>query len=124
MRIDTGGMPVWSKTFVGTNNDEFVGVVALPTGDRLMPGGVVAYGNTDTGTISSGMWLVRTNVDGMVASLPDSGFTTVNGRARWTPGQAHALFTLAPSEVPSTVQVSDSAVGPLAAAFANVQVGG
>ena len=34
MRIDGSGMPVWAKSFIGTENDELTGVVAMPTGDR------------------------------------------------------------------------------------------
>ena len=41
IRIDGSGMPMWSKSYVGADEDELVGVVAMPVG-------VAAFGLTNT----------------------------------------------------------------------------
>jgi hypothetical protein len=114
MRIDGSGMPVWAKSFIGTENDELTGVVAMPTG-------VAAFGSTETtDSVATGfddIWLVRTSVDGMVHFDPASGFHTVNGAAQWSHATDHVLRSIQPVETTPTFTISDTAVGaaPIAA---------
>ncbi len=93
MRIDGSGMPVWSKSFIGTENDELTGVVAMPTG-------VAAFGSTETTDPEAvgfdDIWVVRTNVDGMVHFDPASGFETVNGAAQWSHTTDHMVRPIQP----------------------------
>ena len=80
-QVDAEGMPLWSKSFIGSSDDRFDGVVAVPDG-------FAAYGSTHTtnnaGTGFHDLWLVRTNRDGMVPFTADSGFDAVNGAVQCT----------------------------------------
>jgi hypothetical protein len=115
MRIDGSGMPVWAKSFIGTENDELTGVVAMPTG-------VAAFGSTETTVSVAGgfddIWVVRTSVDGMVHFDPASGFRTVNGAAQWSHATDHEVRPiLQPVVTAPTFTISDTAFGatPIAA---------
>ncbi|HYN32173.1 MAG TPA: hypothetical protein VES40_06085 [Ilumatobacteraceae bacterium] len=107
MRIDGSGMPVWSKTFISPGNDELTGVVAMPSG-------VVAYGNTSTtDPLSSGgddIWIIRTNVDGMIHFDPDSDFNAVNGAVHWQSND-HIVRAVAATVTSPTDTSTDSAFG-------------
>ena len=82
MRIDSTGMPVWSKSFLGGDADSLTDVVA-------MPGGVAAAGDSRTADSASAQpdstWVVRTSVDGMVHFDPSTGLSTVNRAVQWGP---------------------------------------
>lgn len=114
IRLNSSGMPMWSKSYVGDDEDELVGVVAMDEG-------VAAFGHTQTtNPVGNGfhdLWLMRTNVDGMVHFDADSGFDTVNGAVQWTPTSVHVQLPLVPLAVPTTVTVTDgpTAVNPASA---------
>jgi len=114
MRIDSSGMPVWAKSFIGTENDELTGVVTMPTG-------VAAFGSTDTTDSDAvgfdDIWIVRTSVDGMVHFDPASGFRTVNGAAQWSHTTDHTLRPIQPVVTAPTFTITDTAFGatPIAA---------
>ena len=116
IRMDGGGMPVWSKSYVGTGEDELLGVVALDEG-------VAAVGQTRTtnpaGTSFDDLWVVRTNVDGMVPFDPASGFDTVNGAVQWAPVSIHEQLELAPATIPTIATVTDATIAVDAAAAVN-----
>ena len=115
MRIDSSGMPVWSKSFVGTDTDQLLGVVAMPTG-------VAAFGRTET-TVPSGsyddLWIVRTNVDGMVDFDDASGFETVNGAVQWTRTSEHVQLELSPAGTAMAVGVDDDPIDVTPASATN-----
>ena len=99
---------MWSKSYVGTGRDELVGVVAMPVG-------VAAFGQTDTTSpIFDDLWIIRTNIDGMVHFGADSGFDTVNGAVQWSPTSIHAQLQLAPAIVPTTATVTDALIAATA----------
>lgn len=106
IRVDGTGMPVWSKSFLGTQDDELTGVVAMPTG-------VAAFGQTETTDPAlntfGDIWVVRTNVDGMVHFDPASGFDAFNGAVQWQEATTHVVTGLTPTpNVPSvTVAPAD-----------------
>jgi hypothetical protein len=115
MRIDGSGMPVWAKSFIGTENDELTDVVTMPTG-------IAAVGSTETtDSVATGfddIWVVRTSVDGMVHFDPASGFRTVNGAAQWSHATDHEVRPiLQPVVTAPTFTISDTAFGatPIAA---------
>ena len=114
MRIDSSGMPVWSKSYIGTENDELTDVVTMPTG-------VAAFGSTDTTDSDAvgfdDIWVVRTSVDGMVHFDPASGFRTVNGAAQWSHATDHTLRPIQPVVTAPTFTITDTAFGatPIAA---------
>jgi hypothetical protein len=103
IRIDDTGMPIWSKSVMGTEDDELTGVVAMPTG-------VAAFGQTETTPSAlnsfAEIWVVRTNVDGMVHFDPTSGFDTVNGSVQWQHATTHAVTTLTPTPTTPAVTVT------------------
>ncbi|HYN31902.1 MAG TPA: hypothetical protein VES40_04705, partial [Ilumatobacteraceae bacterium] len=111
IRIDGSGMPVWSKTFDSPGKDELTGVVALPSG-------VAAFGRTTTtdplaDPVTGGandIWVVRTNVDGMVHFDPDSGFDAVNGAVHWQLND-HTVRTILTTVTALTDISTDSAFG-------------
>ncbi len=108
IRLDGSGMPVWSKTFSGTDDSELMGVLAMPTG-------FAAYGQTNTtnplGNSFDDLWVVRTNVDGMVHFDADSGFDTVNDAVQWHPSGSYTLHHLAPTSVDTTPGLVDADTG-------------
>ena len=104
IRLDGSGMPVWSKSYVGDDEDELAGVVALPVG-------VAAFGHTQTTNAAANgfhdLWLVRTNVDGFMDFGVDSGFDTVNGAVQWSPTAIHVQLELVPSNAPVTATATN-----------------
>lgn len=116
IRIDASGMPVWSKSYVGEDEDQLAGVVT-------MPDGVAAFGHTQTTNPADNgfydLWLLRTNVDGMVHFDPDSGFDTVNGAVQWSPTANHVQLQLDPANAPVAATVSDVPIAVTAANATN-----
>ena len=108
IRLDGTGMPLWSKTYEGTDDNELIGVVAMPTG-------VAAYGQTNTtnalGNSFNDIWLLRTNVDGMAHFDPDTGFDTINHPVQWHPSAEYTLHQLDPAKVATTVNVIEADAG-------------
>ncbi len=106
LRLDGSGMPVWSKSFIGTHVDELHGVVAMPTG-------FAAFGRTATthpnGTYDD-MWIVRTNVDGMVHFDDGTGFDTINGAVQWEQTTSHVQLELAPASSAIAIAVADDPI--------------
>jgi len=117
IRLDRSGMPMWSKSYVGDGEDELVGVVAMDEG-------MAAFGHTQTtNPVGNGfhdLWLVRTNVDGMLHFDAGSGFDTVNGAVQWTPTSVQVQLGLAPSAVSPTVTVTDEPTDVDAASSTNL----
>ena len=108
LRVDPSGMPVWSKRFIGTEDDELTGVIA-------MAHGVAAFGHTRTSDPDGSfddIWIVRSNVDGMVHFADDSGFETVNGDAQWQFVTDHQLLELSmsPTSPAFDVAITDTTV--------------
>ena len=107
IRVDDTGMPVWSKSYVGAESDEFLGVVAMPSG-------IAAFGHTTTpasDTAFADLWVVRTAVDGMVHFDPASGFDTVNDAVQWRFTDTHSASRLLTALNPApAVDVDDSPV--------------
>ena len=106
IRIDGSGMPVWSKSYIGEDEEQLAGVVT-------MPHGVAAFGHTQTTDLAAedgfyDLWLLRANVDGMVDFDPDSGFDTVNGAVQWSPTANHVQLQLEPANAPVTATVTDA----------------
>jgi hypothetical protein len=116
IRLDGSGMPMWSKSYVGDDEDELAGVVALPVG-------VAAFGHTQTTNVAANgfhdLWLVRTNVDGYTDFGADSGFDTVNGAVQWNPTSIHVQLQLAPAGTPPPVTVADAPIVVTAAHATN-----
>ena len=108
IRIDSSGMPVWSKSYIGDDEEQLAGVVT-------MPHGVAAFGHTQTTDLAADdgfydLWLLRTNVDGMVHFDSDSGFDTVNGAVQWSPTANHVQLQLSPTNAPVTATVTDALI--------------
>jgi len=89
-----------------------------------MDEGVAAFGHTQTtnpaGNGFHDLWLVRTNIDGMLHFDADSGFDTVSGAVQWTPTSVHVQLPLAPPSAGSpTVTVTDEPTDVNAASATN-----
>ena len=114
IRLDRTGMPLWSKTFVGAAGDTLTGVVA-------MPDGVAAYGQTATTDPAhhADIWVVRTNIDGMVHFDPDSGFDTINGAVQWSSGPAHTVAPLDLTPTAATWTIAPGLTGTTAVTATN-----
>jgi hypothetical protein len=115
LRIDRTGMPLWGKSYLGAQDDELTGVIAMPTG-------VAAFGQTETPDPAQNsfadIWIVRTNVDGMVDFDPASSFDTMNGSVQWHVSTAHTHRELsgATSSAPVvTVEEADAGTESAAA---------
>ena len=101
-------MPVWAESFIGTETDVLTGVVAMPTG-------VAAVGSTQTTDhVAPGfddIWIVRTNVDGMVHFDSASCFHTVNGAVQWSHTTDFMTRSITPTVTTPTITVADTAFG-------------
>jgi hypothetical protein len=117
IRIDDTGMPVWSKSYVGTDEDELTGVVRVGSG-------LAAIGHTETtnpaGNGFDDLWLVRVNRDGMLHFDPASGFDTVNDAVQWRYTTTHRLVALEPTSTTPPVTVTDIPIAPTPAAATNL----
>jgi hypothetical protein len=93
---------------VGTDKNELEKVVA-------MPDGVAAFGQTNTtnvlGNSFNDLWVLRTNVDGMVHFDEASGFDTINDAVQWHPSTAYTLHQLDPTNVHTTVTSIEADMG-------------
>jgi hypothetical protein len=102
IRVDAEGMPVWSKTYIGADStDEPAGVAALADG-------LVMCGRTEVKedvSTHGDLWVVRTNVDGMLHFLADSGLACQCTAAEWRRLPDHTTRALAPTAVPATLDV-------------------
>ena len=116
MRVDRTGMPVWSKSFIGTGTDLLTDAVAMPTG-------VAAFGQTTTsdpiGSTFADLWVVRMSADGMVHFDAGSGFDTVNGAVQWHRNTTHAITPLTPTQTFPAATVTDAPAGTVPAAAVN-----
>ena len=106
LRIDAGGMPLWAKSYIGAQDDELTGVVAMPTG-------FAAFGQTETPDPAQNtfadIWIVRTSVDGMVHFDPTSMFDTVNGSVQWEVSSQHVQHELSTASAISPTFTVDAA---------------
>ena len=99
MRLNKNGMPVWVKTYLSTDtDDELSGVIALSDG-------VAAFGRTQaTDNANGDLWIVRTNVDGMLHFTADSALTAVNTAVQWQQIHDHTVRALAPESIPTALE--------------------
>lgn len=113
IRIDATGMPVWSKTFTGADDDKLTDVVAMPTG-------VAAAGDTKTADADASSpdssWVVRTSVDGMVHFDPSSGLSAVNRHVQWSLTDGWTTRSLTFTTIPVELTVTDQRFGTVPAA--------
>ncbi len=113
MRIDSTGMPVWSKSFLGADADKLTDVVAMPVG-------VAAAGDSVTADSASTQpdttWVVRTSVDGMVHFDPSTGLSTVNRAVQWSLTDSWVLRSLTWTESSPGLTISDERFGSTPAA--------
>ena len=119
MRVDDAGMPVWFKSLRGDDTDILNGIV--PLDDGLVAFGSTSSVSTTTPLPFNDMWLVRTNVDGMVNFTGTGGFVAVNDVVGWestvgfvsvplaptatTPTLSSTVAVLKPAPITSTVQL-------------------
>jgi hypothetical protein len=119
IRIDDTGMPLWSKSYVGADEDELTGVVTVGSG-------VAAIGHTETtnpaGNGFKDLWLVRTNRDGMLHFDPASGFDTVNDAVQWRYTTTHSVVALVPASTTPPVTVTDIAIATTPATASNLSL--
>ena len=117
IRLDDTGMPVWSKSYRSADHDQLTGVVTVPSG-------VAAFGHTRTTDPTGGgfhdLWLVRTNLDGMLHFDPASGFDTVNGAVQWQHTTTHHVTALAPTATAPPVTITDAPTATTPAAAINL----
>ncbi len=117
IRIDKTGMPLWSKSYVGADEDELTGVVTVGSG-------LAAIGHTETtnpaGNGFNDLWLVRTNRDGMLHFDPASGFDTVNDAVQWRHTTNHSIVALVPTSTTPPVTVTDIAIATTPATASNL----
>lgn len=98
------GMPEWVKNYIRTGtDDELSGVFALPDG-------LVAFGRTEIAeSRKSDLWILRTNVDGMLHFTSDSGLTTVNTAVDWQRIHDHTIRELAPKSLAASLEFDPDA---------------
>lgn len=113
IRVDATGMPVWSKTFTGADDDKLTALVAMPTG-------VAAAGDSKTADADASSpdstWVVRTSVDGMVHFEPSSGLSAVNRHVQWSLTEGWTTRALAFTASPVGLTVTDRRFGTIPAA--------
>lgn len=116
--VGDSGLVLWWKTIGGSDEDDAVGLAALPDG-------VLAWGFTrspddqGSGTGQDG-WLLRTDVDGMLHFEAGNSFDARNDSvwwADWSP--VVAASTLTPSGVPVTLTAT---VAPLSFSVSSAAV--
>lgn len=105
LRLNADGMPIWLKTYASDERDELLGVVALPDG-------LVAFGSTEAvdPALLGDLWVVRTNVDGMLHFTEDSALDTENTDAQWQRTTDHSVHALAPVTLPSALDGNPAAL--------------
>jgi hypothetical protein len=94
LRLNRFGMPQWAKQYASADTDELAHVIALPNGLAA----VGATGFTEATSSDSDLWVIRSNVDGMIHFAPESGFDAQNTAVQWqriTDKVQHALAPVA-----------------------------
>ena len=101
IRVDAEGVPIWVKTYlrVGSHND-LADVVALDDGMAA-----VGFTQLAEGGGFGDLWVIRTNVDGMLHFTEDSGLSCVNTAVQWQRRPEDTIRPLAPEATPVTMDV-------------------
>jgi hypothetical protein len=97
LRINLAGMPIWMKSYSTPEDDVLADIVALPDG-------LVAFGDTvftEPNRSYQDLWLLRTNVDGMLHFRTGNGFDAENTDVHWrrVMKDEHRVQALAPQRV-------------------------